>query len=177
MTILVARHGQTEWNALGKILGTTNIPLTTVGREQARALGVKAALEKPDLIISSPMLRAMETSQLVAEACAGVEIVPDPRLAEINYGIYEGEHRSNEGFWANKSQFAFRFPQGESMLEVAYRVYDLLHEIRETHADKKVLLVCHGGICRMIRTFFVDMNNDEFAHYSPENATMVAYEL
>ena len=52
-----------------------------------------------------------------------------------------------------------------------------IEEIKEKYSDKTVLLVCHGGVCRVLRTYFVDMTNDEFFHYSPGNCDMQEYEL
>ena len=63
------------------------------------------------------------------------------------------------------------------MMQVAYRVYGLLEEIIENKADENVLLVCHGGVCRIINTYFKNMTNQEFFEYSPENASVLEYKL
>ena len=63
------------------------------------------------------------------------------------------------------------------MLQLAHRLYSFLDEIRLTYAGKNVLLVCHGGVARSLRTYFVDMTNEEYFLYSPANATLEAYEL
>ena len=63
------------------------------------------------------------------------------------------------------------------MMQVAGRVYPLLAEIKEKYADKNVLLVCHGGVCRVIKTFFEDMTNEEYFNYSPDNAFVAEYDL
>jgi broad specificity phosphatase PhoE len=99
----------------------------------------------------------------------------DNRLIEQNYGIYEGVDRSNIGFQNNKKLFAFKYPGGESMMQVAYRVYGLLESIKEQYPDKNVLLVCHGGVCRIINTYFEDITNEEFYHWSMENTQLREY--
>lgn len=174
--IYVARHGQTQWNYEQKICGRTDLPLTDEGRHQAQILAEKAKNLSLDVIIASPMLRAQQTAQAVAEA-TGFPILTDDRLIEQDYGIYEGKERHDPGFRANKRQFATRYPGGESMMDVAYRVYSLIEEIKAKYPDKNVLLVCHGGVCRLIRTYFEDMTNDEFFHYCEENANIREYSL
>ena len=63
------------------------------------------------------------------------------------------------------------------MMDMAGRIYPLLEEIRERYPEKTVLLACHGGVCRVIRTFFVPMTNEEYFAYSPENCSLECYEL
>ena len=89
MRILVARHGQTQWNALNKVCGRTDLPLTELGHAQARELARKLEHEGIDLIIASPMIRARQTAQAVADLC-GVPVLVDERLIEQNFGIFEG---------------------------------------------------------------------------------------
>ena len=176
MILYVARHGQTQWNLENKVCGRTDLPLTDVGRAQAEMLAEKAAGGKLDVIISSPMLRARQTAQPAAERF-GLEILVDERLIEQDYGIYEGADRSDPGFLGNKRQFAVRYPGGESMMDVAARVYSLLDELKVCYPEKHILLVCHGGVCRLIRTYFENMTNEEFFHYSEENAAIRTYIL
>lgn len=176
MKLYVARHGQTRWNLEDKVCGRTDLPLTQLGMEQAQLLADRTKDLKLGVILSSPMLRACQTAAPTA-ALYGLEILTDDRLVEQDYGIYEGVSRFDEGFLGNKRHFAYRYPGGESMMDVAHRVYGLLDEIREKYAGKNVLLVCHGGVCRVIRTYFEDMTNDEYFHYSEENANVREYEL
>lgn len=174
MKLYVARHGETEWNALNKVCGRTDLPLTETGFQQAEKLADRTQNLGIDVIIASPMLRARQTAEPTANRL-GLEIRTDDRLIEQHYGIFEGVDRLDPGFLANKRQFAYRYPGGESMMDVAYRVYSLLDELKEKYPEKTVLLVCHGGVCRLIRTYFEDMTNEEFFHYSEENANVRQY--
>ena len=176
MHLYVARHGETLWNTLNKVCGRTDLPLTEEGFRQARLLAERVEQLPIDMIISSPMLRARQTAEPAAKR-KNLPILTDDRLIEQNYGIYEGVDRQDPGFLANKRQFAFRYPGGESMMDVAYRVYGLLEELKVKYPDGNVLLVCHGGVCRLIRTYFEDMTNEEFFHYSEENAGVREYIL
>lgn len=176
MKLYVARHGETQWNLEGKVCGRTDLPLTEKGLRQAQALAEKMGECKIDLIISSPLLRARQTAAATAEKW-GIPMLVDDRLTEQNFGIYEGADRFDSGFVNNKKMFTYRYPQGESILDVAARIYGLLHDVKCNYPEKNVLLVCHGGICRVIRAYFEDMTNEEFLNYVEDNASAREYAL
>ena len=176
MRLFAARHGQTQWNVDNKICGVTDVPLTEEGWTQARALAEKTVDLELDLVICSTMLRARQTASAVAEKL-NIPVIEDSRLVEQNYGIYEGMDRKTPGFLENKRHFAVRYPGGESMMDVAHRIYGLLEDVKRDHAGKNVLLVCHGGVLRLVRSYFEPMTNEEYFHYSPGNADIREYEL
>lgn len=176
MRFYVARHGETEWNVLNKVCGRTEVELTEKGIEQAEELAHKLKYKNIYVIISSPMKRAVRTSGIIAEKL-GADVVTDDRLIEQDYGIYEGVDRRDEGFLGNKRNFAYRYPGGESMMQVAYRTYGLLEELKLRYSGKNVLIVCHGGVCRVINTYFRDMTNEEFFRYSLDNCGVEEYEV
>ena len=174
--LYVARHGQTVWNAQNKVCGITDVNLTEKGLEQAKSLALSVKSKKIDIVISSPLTRAVETSKIVSDML-GIPFEVDDRLIEQNYGIYEGVDRKNEEFLANKRNFAYKYPDGESMMQVAYRIYGLLDEMKDKYEDQNVLLISHGGVCRIINTYFHDMTNDEFFNYTLENGHLEEYEI
>ena len=176
MKLFVARHGQTTWNAQNKVCGITDVELTEKGIEQAKELANITQKHNIDTIISSPLKRAIKTSQIVADK-NNITLQIEELLIEQNYGIYEGVDRKNDNFLANKRNFAYRYPNGESMMQVAYRIYALIDKIKEQYQGKNVLIISHGGICRIIRTYFMDMSNDEFFSYTLENGKLEEYEL
>ena len=176
MILYVARHGQTIWNEQNRVCGITDIDLTEKGKEQANALVHSVDKKNIHMIISSPLNRAIETSRIVSDICH-IPMEIDKRLIEQNYGIYEGVDRKNEAFLENKRNFAYKYPSGESMMQVAYRVYGLLDEIIEKYSEKNILLICHGGVCRIINTYFEDMTNDDFFHYTLANGQLKEYQL
>ena len=174
--LYMARHGQTVWNAQNKVCGITDVDLTEKGREQAKSLALAVADKNIDVIISSPLKRAVETSGIVSEMCS-IPVEIDDRLIEQNYGIYEGVDRKDENFLNNKRNFAYKYPGGESMMQVAYRVYGLNDEIKCKYKGKNVLLVSHGGVCRVINTYFRNMTNEEFFNYTLYNGELETYEI
>jgi len=175
MTLYVVRHGQATWNVLNKICGgRSDVPLTDLGREQARALAKE--LPHVDRVYCSPLMRAQETAALLMEG-REIEIKTEPRLREQDFGIYEGLDRGTPEFLAAKKEPACHFPEGESSFGTAARVYSLLDELKAEKSDDTVLLVCHGAIMRIIETYFRDMKLEEFYCYSPANCTPVKYTL
>ena len=176
MKLFTARHGETTWNAKNIVCGLTDVELTDKGIEQAQHLGQIMADKNIDVIIASPLKRARITAGFVSDRC-GVPVIIDERLIEQNYGIYEGVDRYHEGFLSNKRCFAYKYPGGESMMQVAARTYSLIEEVRTKYSDKNVLFVCHGGVCRVINTYFRDMTNDEFFNYSLDNCGYEEYEI
>ena len=176
MKLYVARHGQTDWNVENKVCGSTNRPLTEQGKEQAKALAEKMKDKDIDVIIASPMLRSMQTAGAVSIA-TGIPVIMDERLREHDYGEFEGFDRSRDEYWQQKYLFATKFPKGESLFDLAQRVYNLLDDVKKAYPDKTVLLVCHGGVSRMIKTYFDDMTNDEFFSYTLGNAFVAEYEM
>lgn len=178
MKIYSTRHGQTDFNKQDLILGITNIPLNETGIEQARKLAEE--IEKVgdvDFIISSPMVRANLTARIVAERC-GLEIVTDDRLREWDYGRYEGKSRLTDGFAEDKREFAVRMGgTGESVLQISHRVYSLLDEIIRKYNDKNILLVSHGGICRIIETYFHDMTTEQYSNWFMGNCQLIEYNI
>lgn len=177
MKIYVARHGQVLLNRENKVCGRTDIPLTDEGVAQAKILAEKSKSLSLDLIISSPMIRTKMTAEEVSKACGDIPVLTDERVIEQCYGIYEKHSRDNPDFLENKRQFAKKYPRGESMLQVAARVYDFLNEIKEVYKDKNILIVTHGGVIRHINSYFYDMTNDEFSSFFVENCTLKEYKF
>lgn len=173
------RHGESEWNTIGRICGATDIPLTSRGREMARETGMEMVRQgiKVDRIVSSPLSRAYETA-LIIGSILGLEVKKDQRIKEQNFGVWEGQcGKDNLEFQNAKRTFCSSYGGGgESMLRTAQRVYNLLDEIKEdkTHT---YLLVAHNGIYRMVQSYFFDMTNEEFATQKMANCSIKVYEI
>ena len=178
MRIYAARHGQTDMNERNEISGVTDVDLNKTGIRQAKELAEKLAKlsRPPHLVICSDMKRALHTASIAAERLT-IPLITDPRLREQDYGRFEGMDRFTSGFLQTKRNFAIRYPGGESMLDTAQRVYTCLDEIIASYADTDLLLVAHGGVLRILRTYFLDMDNDTFFHYTAENAAFETYFL
>lgn len=176
MKIYSTRHGQTDYNKDEIILGVTDIPLNKTGIKQAEILADEIKkINDIDFIIASPMIRAQTTAEAVAEKC-GLEIITDDRLREWDYGEYEGKSRFTDGFSDNKKEFAVRMGRtGESLFQLCHRVYSMLDEIIEKYNDKNILIVSHGGICRVIETYFNDMTTEKYSNWFMGNCQLIEY--
>ncbi len=170
------RHGQTVWNVENKICGATDIELTPLGYEQARALGQKIVKEgiQIDEILYSPLRRAKDTALEVANI-TGIFAREEPRLKEQHFGKYEATARNGAEFQEAKKRFIYDFEGGETMLHLAQRIYNLLDDIR---AQKKTyLLVAHNGIARVVHSYFYDMENEEYAAFGIRNCEIREYKF
>lgn len=177
MELYVTRHGQTDFNARGLVCGaTTDIPLTDVGREQAHSLQGELEGIQIDQVLVSPMLRARQTADL-ALAGRSVAMEIEPRLIEFNFGTYEGVRVDDPDFVALRANFAFRYPEGESLLEAVARVYSVIEELPQRFPDKAVLLVCHGAISRIVRSYFVSQTDHEFHTWQMPNCALLHFTM
>ena len=173
--IYFARHGETVWNVENKICGMTDSPLTEKGRQQARELGrkVRESGVRIDEILYSPLSRAADTAKAVA-AATGLPARCEPRLREQCFGKYEGTPRDGAEFRISKTHFADRYDGGESMMQLAQRLYNLLDELRQDE-NKTYLLVAHNGIARVVESYFHDMTNEEYSAAGIKNCELVEY--
>ena len=131
MKLYVTRHGQTQWNAWNKVLGRTDVPLDETGRTQADALARSLMGEPIDLVLTSPLQRTVQTGAALARSL-GIPARTADELIEMNFGIYEGVQRSDPVYQAAKAQYFARYPEGESFLDIAARVYPFLRDLPET---------------------------------------------
>jgi probable phosphoglycerate mutase len=151
--ILLARHGETAWNALGKLQGHTDIPLNDVGREQARALAESVRDAGVTAVWTSDLTRARETGAIAAAALELAAPTVEPELRERQFGVFEGLTRDEcatqhpEAWQAWMAQTGAP-PGGEPRLEAAARMARALGRIAATEGGP-VLVVSHGGVMRL----------------------------
>ena len=168
--IYVVRHGETEWNAINKVLGRTDMPLNDKGLEQAREIARSLKDAKIDVFLCSPLIRARQTADAISSEI-GIRYKIDDRLIEQDFGEFEGVDRSDAEYQAAKREYFARYPGGESFFDLAARVFPLIKELEGSNA----LLVTHGGICRIVRSYFEDMGNEEFVQFSHGNCEVRMY--
>ncbi|SAK51966.1 phosphoglycerate mutase [Caballeronia fortuita] len=144
--IWLIRHGETEWSKSGQHTGTTDIPLTDDGRKQAAALAPVLASQTFDLVLTSPMGRAIETCRL---AGLGDRAQVEPELHEWNYGIYEGRKtadiRAEVPDW---SVWTSPIPEGENLADVGRRAQALIDKLLDTKA-MNIALFSHAHFSRV----------------------------
>ena len=179
MKILLTRHGQTDWNVLGKIQGITDIELNETGIKQAEKTR-EELLDCPiDVILSSPLKRAKKTAEIIGKG-RDIPIIIEQGLKERCFGKFEGKTREEMDFntiWNYKLNK--QYEDAESVGELFDRVDGFLEQIKEKYKDKTVLLVTHGGICVPIRAYFEGLpeNTDVLTGLGLENCEVKEYEL
>ena len=139
--LLLVRHGETDWNAEGRLQGHTDRPLNDYGRRQARELADRLAGERVDAIYASDLSRARETAEIVGQRL-GLTVVVDPALREKNWGNWEG--------LTGDERAAIEFV-GESTEEHRDRVMAAVRRIVERHPSQRIVVVTHGGSLRRIQ--------------------------
>ncbi len=156
-TILLARHGETDWNREGRFQGHADPPLNATGHAQAAELAAELKDVELAAVHSSPLRRALETAQRVA-AEHGLEPVAVDALREVDVGSWQGltrpeiETRYPEQFarWLDYDQ---GWEDGESYEEMGRRAVAALLELAAAHAGERVLAVTHGGPIRAAFAF------------------------
>lgn len=172
------RHGQSLWNVENKICGATDIPLTRLGHTQAIETGKQFVAQgiHADEILYSPLSRAAETARHISKITR-IPMRAEERLREQNFGKYEATPRDGAEFMEAKKQFVCRYEGGESMLQLAQRIYNLLDDIKAQAGQKTYILVAHNGIARVIQSYFYEMTNEEYADFGVDNCTIVRYDF
>lgn len=175
-TFYFTRHGQTVWNVANRICGTTDVELTEEGRLQAHTTAEKIRQENVhiDAIMTSPLIRARSTAEIIADI-TGIPLIVEERLREQCFGLWEGTARNGDQFKEAKTHFIDSYEGGETMLKLAHRIYGLLDEIT-SQDDKVYLLVAHNGISRVVESYFRDMSNEEYAGYGIRNCELIRYD-
>ena len=162
-TILLARHGETDWNREGRWQGWADPPLNDTGRQQARQLADALRATPFDAVYTSDLRRAHETAEIVA-APHGVPVVADPGLREIDVGSWSG---------LTRAEFDERFPgserpDGETREEHLGRVLHTVERIARAHSGGRILIVSHGGTMRALRSHASDQ-----PHHPIENCGVI----
>jgi 2,3-bisphosphoglycerate-dependent phosphoglycerate mutase len=169
--ILIARHGESDWNAAKRWQGHADRPLTATGREQARALAARLAHIELEAVYSSDLRRARETAALVAER-QGLEVRELPELREVDVGSWSGltgaeaEERFPEGYAHWRSGYP-GWEDGESYEAMADRVLVAVRAIAAQHPDGRVLIVSHGGPIRAIHAEALGLDVHSYRRLRP----------
>lgn len=143
----LVRHGETEWNRIRRIQGVSDIPLNDTGRAQAAAVGDILSKHSFDLIVSSPLSRALETARIISRRLGMPLPLVVPDLIERNYGEAEGQTRA---------ELDSRYPPGseipgrEERASVTARAVRTLQDLAVRHPDSDILAVAHGGLIRSV---------------------------
>jgi len=164
-TLYFVRHGQTDWNAAGRLQGQTDIPINEIGRAQAKRNGALLAdlLSSPQDFdfVASPLLRPRETMEIIRTQL-GLEpktYATDKRLMEISFGKFEGMtfyemsmEMPEEFAHREKDKWLHKPPEGESYAELTARVKEWYLTL-----ERDTICVAHGGVSRSLRGIILNL--------------------
>lgn len=179
-TILLARHGESDWNRARRWQGHADRPLTDLGREQAQELADRLADIELDAVYSSDLVRARETAEIVAGR-HGLPVRQVPALREVDVGSWSGLTRAEA---EQRFPDAYRrwvaggegWDDGETYEQLSARTVDAVKVIAAEHPRERVLVVAHGGSIRAIHAaaLGVDVHTYRRVQRVEPNATLSA---
>ena len=168
-TILLIRHGQTEWNRVERFRGRADVPLDDTGMSQAEATGRRVVeLCRPVALYSSPLSRAVSTAEAIG-GFTGLPVQSYPSLTDIDYGDWQGltpdevRIRWPEliDLWFKKPQLA-HIPGGESLEDLRIRAMNGVTELAIRHSGQTIVLVGHTVLNRIILLCVLGLGNERF---------------
>ncbi|HMN14953.1 MAG TPA: histidine phosphatase family protein [Bellilinea sp.] len=168
-TILLVRHGQTEWNRIERFRGRIDLELNPTGLDQARKTAIRIQRSwKPDVIYSSPLTRAIQTASAIAELTHNqVESTSD--LIDIDYGEWQGLTPEKARLrWPAQIDAWYQHPEqaiipgGENLSRVQNRAIAFIHLVSKTNVNNTLLLVSHTVVNRLILLGLLGLGIDHF---------------
>ncbi len=143
--ICIVRHGETDWNAQGRLQGREDIELNDSGRQQAFKIAAYLSVGHWDVIVSSPLKRAYETAQIIARMLSVTEIEVEEQITERDYG-------EASGLWPDERRS--RFPDGSPGQEdfelLRQRAMCGVEQIVKDHTGKRIVVISHGALTNSI---------------------------
>ncbi len=168
MKLYIIRHGQTAWNKEEVFRGTRDIPLNEVGLKEAVAVGAYLESVPFDALYTSPLSRARQTAQAVAEA-TGLAPLDEPNLIDLNFGDWQGislqevkeKYPELYATWTTRPERA-AFPGGESLNDVLTRVKSLLSRLLKEYPEDTVALFTHRVVCKVFICHLLGLGLEHF---------------
>ena len=177
-TFYIVRHGQTNWNILGKTQGHGNSDLTAKGIEQATELAESIVNYPIDYIYSSDLGRAVQTAQILGDK-SNIKVKETEALREMGFGEWEGllidEIKANYAnvyaTWRNEPHLA-QIPGGETLHLIKDRVDSFIQSLNEKYDDKHILLVTHSVTVRVMLLAFLNSGMENIYRIKQDNTAL-----
>jgi broad specificity phosphatase PhoE len=168
--VWLARHGETEWSRDGRHTGLTEIPLTDLGRGQAEALGSRLVHHRFALVLTSPRSRATETARL---AGFGDVAIPDPDLAEWDYGELEGRRTAEiVAEYPGWTIWTGPWPGGETIEQVSARADRVVARCLAADVIGDTLIFGHGHMLRVLAARWLGLPGQSGSFFGLSTATI-----
>lgn len=180
--ILLIRHGQTDWNLEQRWQGHLDVPLNTAGREQVRRLADYLRERSITAVYSSDLARAITTAEPIARS-HGLDVKPDPRLRELNLGVFQGLTTSeiNSKYPEESRQMSLDYlgyviPTGEARRAMQERAYAAYLDIVAAETGPEIAVVTHGGTIRVLLLKLFDVD-DMMKRISVKNTSVTTIDV
>ncbi|MGL5346991.1 MAG: histidine phosphatase family protein [Peptostreptococcaceae bacterium] len=177
-TFYIVRHGQTNWNILGKTQGHGNSDLTQKGEEQAKELAEAINNYPIDLIFSSDLGRALQTAEIVGDKIE-IKVEKTESLREMGFGVWEGllineikrDHATTYDTWRNEPHLV-DIEGGETLHIIKERVDKFITELNEKYDNKHILLVSHSVTVRVMLLSFLNSGMENIYRIKQDNTAL-----
>ena len=141
MNIYLIRHGETDWNLIGKVQGREDIPLNNTGRKQAMSCATALKGKGIMNIISSPLIRALETASIISNETVNTQIIVDEDLIERDFGEMSGVTYDHKRYFD-----IFDYEESmESLENVSKRLLACIHRYAVKYSGQDIIMVSHGA--------------------------------
>lgn len=177
-TFYIVRHGQTNWNILGKTQGHGNSDLTEQGIVQARELAEDITKYPIDYIYSSDLGRAIQTAKILGEKL-NLEVQKTEGLREMGFGVWEGllideikkDYSDIYDIWRNDPHLV-NIPKGETLQVIKERVDNFIEEINKKHENKHIIFVTHSITLRVMLLSFLGSGMENIYRIKQDNTAL-----
>jgi phosphoserine phosphatase len=181
-TAILMRHGETHWNREGRVMGRNPVELSENGRAQVEAASTLARSLNADLIVTSPLVRARQTAEIVADGVGGIPITEDPAIEEVSYGRWEGmtyHQLIQDPYYEvyRQSPVDNPTPGGETIPHVQTRGVAAVHRAVEANPGCRIIFVSHGDIIRTVLCYFLGLELKFFNRIRIDNAALSGIQI
>lgn len=179
--LVLIRHAQNDFVRTGRLAGwLPEVHLNEEGQKQAAALGQRLASAKLSAIYSSPLERAVETAQAIADHHAGMQVQAVEGIGEVRFGDWTGKRLmqlARTRLWRVVQSYpsGARFPDGESFFEVQYRMVTTIESLAARHPSGRIAIVAHSDVIKIVLAHYAGVHLDLFQRFviSPASISIV----
>lgn len=181
--VFIVRHGVTDWHMERKVLGHRDIPLNAAGMGQARAVADALRHVALNDIVASPLLRAVQTAETLAETMGG-SVTRDPRLSDFRVGRWEGMSYDDVAALPDYQKLRAAplegaFPSGETLAAIRDRAVGAMEQsLRDAPTGERLAIVTHAGVARVILAHYLGLDLAGFhrLQLAPGSISVLAFQ-
>ncbi|MDY6857480.1 MAG: histidine phosphatase family protein [Thermodesulfobacteriota bacterium] len=167
--VILVRHGETDWNKEQVFRGRIDLPLNSSGLQQARKTGEVLSRQRIEAIYSSPLSRAIQTANGIAQFHSHINIKEAKGFIDIDFGKWQGmphkdvqnEFKDLYGIWQRKPQ-NLKMPSGEGLDDVKLRAMESLNNILRSHVSETVVIISHRVVNKVVLCAILGLSNQYF---------------